>query len=100
MFLQGEYAKGIILVVAGVLFIGLIDNFLRPRLVGQDAKMPDYLVLLSTLGGLSLFGLAGFVIGPVVAALFVTCWQMLGKEYGNTRSVRTVDLEEEAGEDG
>ena len=82
LFIQGEVVKGIILVVIGAGFIGLIDNILRPRLVGQDTKMPDYLILISTLGGLAWFGLSGFVIGPVIAATFVTCWQMLGDRYG------------------
>jgi len=82
MFLQGNIGKGIVLLVVGAGFIGLIDNLLRPKLVGQDAKMPDYLVLLSTLGGLSWFGLSGFVIGPIIAALFMSCWEMMGTEYG------------------
>jgi predicted PurR-regulated permease PerM len=53
-------------------------------LVGRDTKMPDYLVLVSTLGGLGLFGLSGFVIGPVVAALLLTFWEAAGREYGGT----------------
>lgn len=81
-FIQGEIGKAIIIVIVGVLLIGLIDNFMRPRLVGQDTKMADYLILISTLGGLTWFGLSGFVLGPIIAALFVTCWQMLGKQYG------------------
>jgi len=82
LILQGEMAKGIILLVVGAGFIGLIDNILRPRLVGQDTKMPDYLILVSTLGGLAWFGLSGFAIGPIIAAIAVTCWQMLGDKYG------------------
>lgn len=82
LFAQGEVARAVIIVIVGVLLIGLIDNFLRPRLVGQDTKMPDYLILISTLGGITWFGLSGFVLGPIIAALFVTCWQMLGKNYG------------------
>ena len=61
--------------------IGLVDNILRPILVGRDTRMPDYLVLLSTLGGLSVFGASGFVIGPVIAALFLACWQMFALEF-------------------
>ncbi|MNR21405.1 hypothetical protein D3C85_1383050 [compost metagenome] len=49
---------------------------LRPILVGKDTRMPDYLVLISTLGGLALFGLNGFVIGPLIAALFVASWDL------------------------
>lgn len=70
----GAILKGVILLVFGVLVIGLIDNFLRPLLVGKDTQMPDYLVLVSTIGGMALFGLNGFVIGPVIAALFITAW--------------------------
>jgi predicted PurR-regulated permease PerM len=58
--------------------VGLIDNFLRPRLVGKDAKLSDLLILVSTLGGIALFGALGFLIGPIVAALFVTVWDIYG----------------------
>ncbi len=81
--LQGNYGKGIIVILVGALLIGLLDNLLRPRLVGNETKLPDYLILLSTLGGITWFGLSGFVLGPVVAALFITCWQMVGETYGN-----------------
>ena len=64
------------LIAFGVLVIGLVDNVLRPILVGKDTKMPDYVVLLSTLGGMALFGLNGFVIGPVIAALFIAAWDL------------------------
>jgi len=94
MFLQGDYTDGIIVVVIGALFIGLIDNLLRPRLVGNDTKMPDYLILLATLGGLTWFGLSGFVLGPIIAALFVTCWQMMGDEYGERPEPEEVKEEE------
>ncbi|THC43538.1 AI-2E family transporter [Massilia sp. Mn16-1_5] len=72
----GAIWQGVVLIAFGVLVIGLVDNVLRPVLVGKDTKMPDYLVLLSTLGGMALFGLNGFVIGPVVAALFIACWDL------------------------
>ena len=52
-------------------------DFLRPILVGKDTRMPDYLVLVATLGGLVVFGLNGFVIGPVIAAIFLVSWDML-----------------------
>ena len=82
-FVNGEIAKAFILLFVGTAFIGLIDNILQPRLVGKNTKMPDYMILLSTLGGLAYFGLSGFVIGPVFAALFISCWQIMGKKYGN-----------------
>ena len=66
----------VVLTLFGVFVIGLVDNFLRPILVGKDTKMPDYMVLVSTLGGLAVFGLNGFVIGPLIAALFMSCWAL------------------------
>jgi len=82
LFAQGHPIKAVILLVVGVLIIGLVDNLLRPLLVGRDTGMPDYLVLISTLGGITYFGLSGFVIGPTIAALFITVWEMMGKDYG------------------
>ena len=70
----GEVGKGLLMVAFGVLVIGLVDNILRPMLVGKDTRLPDYLVLVSTVGGMALFGLSGFVIGPMVAALFLAIW--------------------------
>ena len=61
--------------------IGLVDNVLRPMLVGKDAKMPDYVVLVSTLGGMAIFGLNGFVIGPVIAAMFMAAWHIVETEH-------------------
>lgn len=74
--LSGSIWQGVVLALFGVFVIGLVDNVLRPILVGKDTKMPDYLILISTLGGLSVFGLNGFVIGPLVAALFISCWAL------------------------
>ncbi len=78
--LTGAIWQGVTLALYGVLVIGLIDNILRPILVGKDTQLPDYVVLLSTLGGISVFGLNGFVIGPVVAALFIATWDLLSNE--------------------
>lgn len=75
----GDWAKGAFLLGFGVLVIGLVDNFLRPALVGRDTKMPDYLILFSTLGGLGLVGITGFVLGPMIAALFLTSWQIFAE---------------------
>lgn len=76
-FFTGDVVKGIGLTVWGALVIGLVDNVLRPILVGRDTRMPDYLVLVATLGGIVVFGLNGFVIGPVIAAVFLVSWEML-----------------------
>jgi predicted PurR-regulated permease PerM len=73
----GAMWKGIVLIAFGVLVIGLVDNVLRPILVGKDTKMPDYVVLISTLGGIAIFGLNGFVIGPVIAAMFMAVWDIV-----------------------
>jgi len=77
LFFSGAWLKALILLLVGVFIIGLIDNFLRPYLVGKETKLPDYLILLTTLGGVSLVGLSGFVIGPIIAALFITLWSLL-----------------------
>jgi predicted PurR-regulated permease PerM len=74
--LTGAIWHGVILIAFGVLVIGLVDNILRPILVGKDTQMPDYVVLISTLGGMALFGLNGFVIGPAIAALFIAVWDI------------------------
>jgi predicted PurR-regulated permease PerM len=73
----GAIWQGILLVFCGLFVIGMVDNILRPILVGRDARMPDYIVLISTLGGLEVFGFSGFVIGPVIAALFIAAWDIL-----------------------
>jgi len=79
----GEVVPAIVLTVYGVVVIGLADNLLRPVLVGRDTKIPDYLVLLSTLGGIALFGINGFVMGPLVAALFMAFWGIFIREFGH-----------------
>lgn len=91
----GAYWKALALVVGGTLVIGLVDNLLRPILVGRETQMPDYLVLLATLGGLSVFGLAGFVAGPIIAALFLVTWQMFSDEYAPLDSSAPPDAAEE-----
>lgn len=79
---SGAIWKGVFLIVFFVVVIGLVDNILRPLLVGKETRMPDYLVLISTLGGMELFGINGFVIGPLVAALFISCWNLLSGRQG------------------
>lgn len=74
---SGSTWQGIVLIAFGVLVIGLVDNVLRPILVGKDTKMPDYVVLMATLGGMAIFGLNGFVIGPVIAAMFMAMWDIV-----------------------
>ena len=79
LLVTGSVWQGSALIAYGVVVIGLVDNVLRPLLVGKDTKMPDYVVLISTLGGMALFGLNGFVIGPVIAAMFIAAWDIFVK---------------------
>jgi predicted PurR-regulated permease PerM len=81
LLVSGSIGKGITLLLLGTFVIALADNLLRPILVGRETRIPDYVVLLSTLGGLGLFGLSGFVAGPAIAALFITTWDMFAREY-------------------
>jgi predicted PurR-regulated permease PerM len=77
LLVSGAVWQGVVLTAYGVLVIGLVDNVLRPVLVGKETKMPDYIVLLSTLGGMAIFGLNGFVIGPLIAAMFIAAWDIV-----------------------
>jgi predicted PurR-regulated permease PerM len=83
----GAIWQGVVLILFGVLVIGLVDNILRPILVGKDTQIPDYVILISTLGGMVLFGLNGFVIGPVIAALFIAAWDLFSTANENNRGV-------------
>ena len=82
LFAAGHTWQGVVLAVFGALVIGSADNILRPILVGKDTKLPDYMVLISTLGGIAVFGVNGFVIGPVIAALFVAVWEIFSGTAG------------------
>ena len=92
----GSYVKGVILVLLGTFVISLVDNFLRPILVSRDTEMPDYLVLIATLGGLTAFGISGFVIGPIIAALFLTVWSMFEDEHGSADNAEVERVKEAA----
>jgi predicted PurR-regulated permease PerM len=73
---HGDWGAAAGLTAWGVLVIGLVDNVLRPILVGKDTRLPDYVVLIATLGGMSVFGLNGFVVGPCIAAMFIAAWHI------------------------
>lgn len=75
----GALWQGLALVAFGVLVIGLVDNLLRPILVGKDTRMPDYVVMITTLGGMAVFGINGFILGPLIAAMFLSAWQIFGE---------------------
>ena len=79
LLVTGSTTEGLILVGFGLFVIGMVDNLLRPILVGKDTRMPDFVVLIATLAGLSIFGLNGFIIGPMIAALFMAVWSMVAE---------------------
>lgn len=81
LFMAGQVAAAVGLLSWCAVVVGGIDNFLRPRLIGRDARMSDLLILLSTLGGIVLFGAVGFIVGPIIAALFVTVWHIYGEVF-------------------
>ena len=76
LIVSGAWIKGTILITFGIFVIATSDNIVRPLIVGHDTKMPDYLILFSTVGGLSVLGISGIVAGPVLAALFLVTWQL------------------------
>lgn len=81
LFATGAVTKAIVLALFCALIVGSVDNILRPWLVGRDTKMHDLIILFSTLGGLMAIGPMGFIIGPLLAGLFVTTWQIFGIAY-------------------
>lgn len=81
LFATGAWAQGLILISYGIVVIGMSDNLLRPLLLGKSTKIPDWLILLSSLGGFTLFGANGFIVGPLVAALFMAFWGIFIREF-------------------
>jgi predicted PurR-regulated permease PerM len=86
LVLTGAWLKAAILVLIGIFVIGLIDDLLRVPLFGKGTRLPDYVVLISTVGGISLFGTNGFVIGPLIAALFIAAWSIFAEQQNAERS--------------
>ena len=77
----GSLAKGIGLAVFCAVVVGSMDNLLRPILVGKDTQMHELMIFLGTLGGIFMFGVIGVIIGPIIAALFVTVWDIYGVSF-------------------
>jgi len=86
MFLTGHLWKGILILVFGVFVISMVDNLLRPVLLGRDVQMHPLIIFLSTLGGISLFGFSGFVMGPIIASLLLAAWEMYDQFYRDSLS--------------
>ncbi len=81
MFALGNIWQGVLILIIGGFVISLIDNFLRPILVGKDTQMHPLLIFLSTFGGLAIFNISGFILGPIIAALFLSLWEMYEQYY-------------------
>jgi len=104
---KGHWGLALGLVLFCGVVVGSIDNLLRPRLVGKDTEMHDLLILFSTLGGIALFGFIGFIIGPIIAALFVTIWEIYGVVFKDVlpevasllRAPKTIDAAAEDDEE-
>jgi predicted PurR-regulated permease PerM len=75
---QGSVTAGVGLILFCGLIVGSLDNFLRPILVGKDTKMHELMIFFGTLGGILMFGIAGIFIGPLIASLFITIWELYG----------------------
>lgn len=83
MIIIGHFIPGIIILAIGALVIASVDNILSPKLIGKDSKMHPLFILLSTLGGIALFGATGFIIGPIVMSFFVVLWDIYSLEFKN-----------------
>jgi predicted PurR-regulated permease PerM len=80
LLITGEVWQGIFVLASGFIVISSADNVLRPILVGRDTGIPDWIILVTTLGGLSIAGVSGIVIGPLVAGLFLASWSILQEQ--------------------
>ncbi len=80
MILLGNIWQGIVVLAIGLGIISIIDNLLRPKIIGRDTQMHPLLIFFSTVGGIIVFGLAGFIIGPIIMAFFLTLWEIYADE--------------------
>jgi predicted PurR-regulated permease PerM len=99
LFAVGRPVAAVGLAIWCAVVVGTVDNFLRPKLVGADTKMPDLLILLSTFGGLSMFGAVGLVLGPIIAALFIAVWQIYGAAFGDILAAESGSVVDDAPSD-
>jgi predicted PurR-regulated permease PerM len=81
MLAFGYFTQGLIILLFGGFVISMIDNFIRPKLVGKDTQMHPLMILFSTLGGIALFGISGFIVGPIIMSLFVAFWDIYALEF-------------------
>jgi len=107
LIMQGSVASGVGLLIFCGVVVGSLDNVLRPILVGKDTKMHELMIFFGTLGGIMMFGISGIFIGPLVASLFVTIWELYGLAFSeylpevlykkNPVEVSEADAEKESG---
>jgi predicted PurR-regulated permease PerM len=81
MIAMGNVTEGIVILLFGALVIGTIDNVIRPKLVGDDTQIHPLLILFSTLGGIAMFGIIGFAIGPIIVSFFLSLWEIYLLEF-------------------
>ena len=81
LLVGGQFLTAVLVAAFCGVVVGTVDNVLRPKLVGNDTQLHELMIFFSTLGGLIMFGFMGFVIGPIIAALFVTIWELYGDEF-------------------
>jgi predicted PurR-regulated permease PerM len=96
--LTGHWGKAIVLTVWGALVIGSIDNFLRPKLVGEKTRLHELIIFFSVLGGLQVFGVIGLVLGPVIVAITIALLDVLRQADSSPRAGQDEDtlLEDQA----
>lgn len=80
LLISGDLWQGIFVLGSGFIIISSADNVLRPILVGRDTGIPDWIILVTTLGGLSIAGFSGIVLGPLIAGLFLASWSILQEQ--------------------
>lgn len=83
MLIAGNTVQGLVILIIGALVISTVDNIVRPRLVGRDTQLHPLMILFSTLGGIALFGISGFIVGPIIMSLFVALWEIYYLEFKN-----------------
>lgn len=81
LLLNKDIGGAVMVGISCGLIAGNADNLIRPRLVGKDTEMHDLFILFSTFGGISMFGIIGIIVGPIIAALFVTIWEIYGESF-------------------
>ncbi len=81
LMILGQVWQGVLLLLIAALVVGNIDNILQPRLVGRETGMHDLLIFFATIGGIGMFGMMGFIIGPIIAAFFITLLDVYAVEF-------------------